>query len=510
MDRLFLFRREITPIRKLLMMKAVAGGIPLIEYTATGNPLTFETNVAKPLTQTLVTMTPKQAGTGDPSPTNVRAISGASSVNVCQTGSNLYNSTLEQGGLNSSTGAEVSNDKRIRSGYVYLKAGKYTVSVSSERTIMTIIYIYGTDPSKTFKSSELVNSFQYVPHTFTLSGDRYIRLLLKDAPGSNISPSDVQNVQIELGETSSPYAPYSGTTYPVTFPALGKNLYDAASYPLTSGWYVNGTTGSGASGANFQGTQGFIPVDSLQGKTVTLNKRPGGNSPGVAFYSSDSTSGFISGEKNNNATAGTSWTFTVPENAKYMRFSVPSDAADIQIELGSSATSYEPYTNTVYGGSLDLVTGVLTVTWAAYKVSNDTVFNTSTANPLTFLRINLDNTVAPPVLPRTDNNNRGECSDKMPWVVARTENKFGAVIGFYDSGTFYNSIYILNTNLADPSVQTAQDCIDYIKSIAPTFVYPIANPITYQLTPTEITALVGSNTMWADADNMTVKYWKKG
>ena len=75
------FNAEITPIRKLLMMHVAAGG-KLTEYTATGNPVSFETNVAKPLSECLVSFSPVQSGTGDPSPDNVRPITGFTGANV--------------------------------------------------------------------------------------------------------------------------------------------------------------------------------------------------------------------------------------------------------------------------------------------------------------------------------------------------------------------------------------------------------------------------------------------
>lgn len=61
-------------------------GIPVITATATGNPLTFETDMVKPLKSLVIPFTPIQAGSGDPSPTNVRPISG-------WTGVNIYNET---------------------------------------------------------------------------------------------------------------------------------------------------------------------------------------------------------------------------------------------------------------------------------------------------------------------------------------------------------------------------------------------------------------------------------
>lgn len=125
----------------------------------------------------------------------------------------------------------------------------------------------------------------------------------------------------------------------------GKNLYDAEKYPLTDGKWINTIQGESTSDTPYSCTLDYIPCDKLQGKTLTLNKRPGGTNPGVAFYSTKGVSGFISGVKNNDATPNTPMTFEVPSTANYMRFTVPSGATDIQIEIGDTATSYEPYAN---------------------------------------------------------------------------------------------------------------------------------------------------------------------
>ena len=50
----YLHGEEFTPVRKLLALHALAGGVPLTEYTETGNPVTFETNVVKPLSECLL------------------------------------------------------------------------------------------------------------------------------------------------------------------------------------------------------------------------------------------------------------------------------------------------------------------------------------------------------------------------------------------------------------------------------------------------------------------------
>ena len=63
-----------TPLRRLLLLSALMGGASLVEDTATGNPLTFTTDLAKPLVSLEVPFTPIQEGSGDPSPSNIRPI----------------------------------------------------------------------------------------------------------------------------------------------------------------------------------------------------------------------------------------------------------------------------------------------------------------------------------------------------------------------------------------------------------------------------------------------------
>ena len=63
-----------------------------IYCTASGNPATFSDADAANMKNLRVTLTPTQSGSGDPSPTNIRPISGVSSVSVTRTGQNGANS----------------------------------------------------------------------------------------------------------------------------------------------------------------------------------------------------------------------------------------------------------------------------------------------------------------------------------------------------------------------------------------------------------------------------------
>lgn len=131
---------------------------------------------------------------------------------------------------------------------------------------------------------------------------------------------------------------------------LGKNLYDQSKYPANILGYVAYKNGNFAESSNYRRT-GYIPVAHLAGKTITLNYPPSGSNPGMAFYSGlpdgtseGNTSAYISG--------GSGTNIKVPDNARYMAFSVPvADASkNLQIELGSSATSYEEYKEQKFTG----------------------------------------------------------------------------------------------------------------------------------------------------------------
>lgn len=79
-------------LRRLIMAHALTGQ-KLVEQTATGNPATFMATAAKPLIQCQAAFSPVQSGSGDPSPENVRPITGWTGVNVYHSGENTSDPT---------------------------------------------------------------------------------------------------------------------------------------------------------------------------------------------------------------------------------------------------------------------------------------------------------------------------------------------------------------------------------------------------------------------------------
>lgn len=74
---------RFTGYKRLLALATLnGGGASIIERTASGNPLTFGTDLVRPLRSLLIHFTPIQQGSGDPSPENVRPIIGWNGLNV--------------------------------------------------------------------------------------------------------------------------------------------------------------------------------------------------------------------------------------------------------------------------------------------------------------------------------------------------------------------------------------------------------------------------------------------
>jgi hypothetical protein len=163
---------------------------------------------------------------------------------------------------------------------------------------------------------------------------------------------------------------------------------------------------------------------------------------------------------------------------------------EVMLVYGSTApTSYEPYTNTVYGGNLDLTTGVLTAEWNGFcKTWGDGTSATDMGD-------NITRKVFPMVDYLTPGTNNNMCN------IAPYGASEDAKTHFYYSGSGATN---RNCRLFLPSDTPDSTEIVVITKLSKPFV--IAT-----LAPTQISALIGNNTIWSDANgDCEVKYLKKG
>lgn len=313
--------------------------------TATGNPITLTDAAHATAEELLMTIEPIQSGSGDPSPTNVRPISGLTSGEVTRTGKNI-------------------------------------VHIDS-----TKIYSTDKDPSD--------------PITGIADG----MLILSTATNGYIRGVHVASYTINNANS------------------ITVKMAD--------------TAGSGVYGVGI-----VVEIDDT--KTYTLNLTKTGGDATVGWLNSDGSSLSYTNKWN------IPITLTPPSGAKYaMILCCPGRNAehtfsDIQLEEGSTATPYEPYTaatatitfgQTVYGGSVNFKTGEVTVTHA-----NIASYNGESINE--------------------------------PWLSSLDK---------YESG-------------ATPTTGAQ-------------VVYPLSTPTILTLTPAELELLKGNNTITANGAEISIKYY---
>jgi hypothetical protein len=160
----------------------------------TGNPAQCYPVANYPL-GVVASLEPTQAGEGDPSPENIRPISGRDALSVERCGENLLDKArfpIIKTKYNIKTTSEMT-----------LPAGTYTVCVLS---VANGVYALGADVEHTYDSNK---------HTFALARQTAIRL---DAYWSKGRPEKDENIWLVEGNEWKPYTPYIGQTNTLTLP----------------------------------------------------------------------------------------------------------------------------------------------------------------------------------------------------------------------------------------------------------------------------------------------------
>lgn len=205
----------------------------LITNTASGAIASFSDGAdGVPVEDLVIDIEPVQSGSGDPSPDNVRPISGWTGANVVRTGKNLLDfdtwnfsyDTMWKGGA-------TWNDENPTGSFV-LKAGTYTIASDTNLTQITVANSNG----------RVGNIFNASSLTFTLNKDEAVavRLYKVDAGTSPKSLFATYNIRMCVGSTATPYEPYTGNTYSVDWTDEAGTVYggtlDVTTGVLTATW----------------------------------------------------------------------------------------------------------------------------------------------------------------------------------------------------------------------------------------------------------------------------------
>lgn len=295
-----LFRRE-TPLTRLLALSLAAGGTT--EAEATGNPAAFETDVAKPLVSLEIPFTPIQAGSGDPSPTNVRAISGFTGVNIVRCGVNLWDEEWEVGDIDGNGQNTSGVDFRSKNYIPVIPGMKFYAyyELPGGETPGSNLRIFYYDRNKTYISNTWAG-----PGVKTVPANAYYMRFYGDSRfgGEN------DHVSFNFPSTDTEYHAYTGNAYAVTFPD-GQTIYggtlDMTTGVLTvthkmltltgnEGWQwsaygssvytketENGILADSVSGQYIKGFSSMVPADGSWGLSSTALRKSYSNY-GLQFY----------------------------------------------------------------------------------------------------------------------------------------------------------------------------------------------------------------------------------
>ena len=164
---------------------------------------------------------------------------------------------------------------------------------------------------------------------------------------------------------------------------------------------------------------------------------------------------------------------------------------DYEKYYGSSYFVYLPtQAGTVYGGILDVTRGVLTVDRGFQKYVGDTSEAWAVGQAIRYSLL----------LPGVKGSQgRGEVVSNLG-VFRASGNQVGTI--FTADGRIYY--------YPPQDITTVEAFKNWLSTNNLEIVYPLATPITYQLTPTEVQLLQGYNTLWADTGDVTVSYLVEG
>ena len=204
------------------------------------------------------------------------------------------------------------------------------------------IVMFDDEPTNTadVNAQQLIYNADGSISDYTLStGDNHLWMALAThyaTSGEAIEPI----VQLEYGDTATEYEPPI-TGRELTVNASGKNMFDGN---LIIGMIQTGT-GILTGGAKYLSTPNYISVNG--NCTYSLSNFENIQFDAVVFY--DSNKSYISATPLNRVEPLISH-FTTPQNCKYIRWRYLFDngasidmLTNIQLELGDTATAYEPY-----------------------------------------------------------------------------------------------------------------------------------------------------------------------
>ena len=370
-------------------------------------------------------------------------------------------------------GHSASNPFRIKAGSYWFKGISNGVSASFDMNLRKvgetsdIVQIKSKAPLVLAEDTDFQLCYLYVYNGKTINTDIYPMIWLQSESSDDFEPY-------------SNICPISGWDS-VETNVTGVNVWDEE-WELGD---LNTTNGQNYPATNRIRSKNYIRVLP---NTTYYFKSPYNSI--VCFY--DANKNFVN---IGNATLTANATFTTQSNVHYMRISPSASYGttyknDISINYPSTDTEYHAYQGTtyttdlpqtVYGGTLDVVSGVLTVDRAMVTL------NTA---------------------------NMGNSEEFPGWRSSGIRSLMGSGLNniFNDVQTNVGRGIGVNTIRSSDTLMllTGQYGLTQSEwkslSMDVQMIIPLATPQTYQLTPKQIQTLVGQNNVWSDAGDVDVTF----
>lgn len=524
--------------------------------TANGTIVNFSTDMVAPMEKLQIGFKPIQQGEGDPSPENVMEIEGTSSMVINTAGKNLahvvgYSATaginiynLTESNRYGTTISTILPERSVvitqtqypittsisdyRNGYVCFTSDslqfehRYNVSFKASNIISNPLNatLYGLIlinpagnayyPTEIIEDRVIYKNIRFIQSKFSPCWYGFdIRIC-----GMSFTLSDIMIT--EAIETDMSFEPYDGNVINVAFPLSGKNYWNPEYISASATTYTTTNTGitvTSSSAGTFRyvtfKTSNITPDDI--GKTFTFStnavitsgqarilvsiRNPNGSNFATLLKRASDTDQILTGS------------FTIPSGfpdngwfqcAFYCTGSAGGSGeveySNIQLELGSSATTYEEYIP-LYGGYVDLVNGELWAEWGRYVVNENSNIREFSG---TYRIVNAlsDHLPLESALSQSICNQGGYSA-----YASQTLPKFSLTAG--------GTIYFRQTFTT--LFPTVEDFINHVRENNIEIVYPLATPVRYQLTPTQIKTLKGINNIWSTANgDITATYYTHG
>ena len=177
----------------------------MVSDTASGAIASFaDGSDALPAKSVLVTLNPKQSGSGTPSPSNVRPISGWDEVETVVSGKNLISGVVVNANIGGN-GAIISTDSYDMYFAPIKKGQTYVITTDNSQFVGGYFTSEPTVGSVSYTASRITSYTK----SFTAPIDGYLAFRTNSGYGTP---------QVELGSTATDYAPYTATTYTTDLP----------------------------------------------------------------------------------------------------------------------------------------------------------------------------------------------------------------------------------------------------------------------------------------------------